>query len=220
MAIFLREPTLNIPSAMRSVPHSSEIPVSKPAQKLEDIPVDSEDESQAYDEEFHGLPNMKCYNVALEKVGLTKFVIVHILTDSRPIDTCEIRFFSMDNEWCYFPPENSVPNGHLEVSRNKAVLHCNEGFKERDGKRVYATCEKYKWLYRSLWCVEDTTQKNNNILAIVVGSVITTLILIFGLTIFLIRSKKIRGLCATYKPGNRNSQLSSPFFGDSSTTDL
>ncbi|GBM62260.1 hypothetical protein AVEN_44053-1 [Araneus ventricosus] len=65
----------------------------------------------------------------------------------------------MDNEWCLLPPENSVPNGHLEVSRNKAVLHCNEGFKERDGRRVYATCENFKWSYLSLQCVGKNGKK-------------------------------------------------------------
>ncbi|GBM28026.1 hypothetical protein AVEN_27418-1 [Araneus ventricosus] len=42
---------VNLPSA---APHSSEIPVPKPTEKLEDI---SEVESQAYDEDFHGVLN-------------------------------------------------------------------------------------------------------------------------------------------------------------------
>ncbi|GBN08539.1 hypothetical protein AVEN_142794-1 [Araneus ventricosus] len=36
------------------VSHTSEIPVSKPTEKLEDIPEDSEDKRQAHGEDFHG----------------------------------------------------------------------------------------------------------------------------------------------------------------------
>ncbi|GBN92895.1 hypothetical protein AVEN_71143-1 [Araneus ventricosus] len=40
---------------MRPVPHSSEIALPKPTEELEEIPEDSEDEVQAYDEDFHGV---------------------------------------------------------------------------------------------------------------------------------------------------------------------
>jgi hypothetical protein len=42
----------NLLSAMRPVPHSSEIPVPKSTEKLEDIPEDSEDEGETYDEDY------------------------------------------------------------------------------------------------------------------------------------------------------------------------
>ncbi|GBN41838.1 hypothetical protein AVEN_206150-1, partial [Araneus ventricosus] len=56
-------------------------------------------------------------------------------------------------KWCEHPPENSVPNGQLEVGRSQAVLHCKEGFREKDDRRIYATCNYNKWSYASLQCV-------------------------------------------------------------------
>ncbi|GBL82657.1 hypothetical protein AVEN_263730-1 [Araneus ventricosus] len=47
MALIRREPTLNLPLTMQPVPYSSEIPVPKPTEKLEDIPEDSEDEASS-----------------------------------------------------------------------------------------------------------------------------------------------------------------------------
>ncbi|GBN89239.1 hypothetical protein AVEN_169150-1, partial [Araneus ventricosus] len=72
----------------------------------------------------------------------TEYVSVKVSPDdSSSIELCAIEFFVKDDEWCEHPPENSIPNAQLEVSRNKGVLHCNEGFREKDGREVYATCE-------------------------------------------------------------------------------
>ncbi|GBM33979.1 hypothetical protein AVEN_53842-1 [Araneus ventricosus] len=58
MALINREPFSrrifypNLPSAMGPVPYSSEIPILKPTETLEDIPDDSEDKGWSPDEEF------------------------------------------------------------------------------------------------------------------------------------------------------------------------
>ncbi|GBM50296.1 hypothetical protein AVEN_219066-1 [Araneus ventricosus] len=69
------------------------------------------------------------------------------------LSLCEIELYVKDDEWCYQPPQNFIPNGQLEVSRSKAVLHCKLGFKEKDGRKVYATCENNTWSYLSLQCI-------------------------------------------------------------------
>ncbi|GBN89208.1 hypothetical protein AVEN_264627-1, partial [Araneus ventricosus] len=85
----------------------------------------------------------------------TEYVSVKVSPDdSSSIELCAIEFFVKDDEWCEHPPENSIPNAQLEVSRNKGVLHCNEGFREKDGREDYATCENNTWSYQSLQCVE------------------------------------------------------------------
>ncbi|CAL1285343.1 unnamed protein product [Larinioides sclopetarius] len=118
--------------------------------------------------------------------------------------------------WCRHPPEISVPNGQLEVSHSKAVLHCNEGFKEKDGREVYATCENQTWSYLSLQCVEDKSQKDYTPIVIVIGAVILTLA---GLAIFLLRKKKpTTGLFVLFKPGGNYGRLS--FLSDNNTTNL
>ncbi|GBM32752.1 hypothetical protein AVEN_83724-1 [Araneus ventricosus] len=87
----------------------------------------------------------------------TKYFTVLVSPDKKStIFMCEISVFAKDDDWCGHPPENSVPNGQLEVGRSKAVLHCNDGFKEKDGRRVYATCRNNKWSYVSLECVETS----------------------------------------------------------------
>ncbi|GBO26722.1 hypothetical protein AVEN_178170-1, partial [Araneus ventricosus] len=73
-------------------------------------------------------------------------------------------FLPSVDKWCEHPPENSVPNGQLEVGRSQAVLHCKEGFREKDDRRIYATCNYNKWSYASLQCVEDKPQKDYKIL--------------------------------------------------------
>ncbi|GBO05161.1 hypothetical protein AVEN_242884-1 [Araneus ventricosus] len=81
-------------------------------------------------------------------------ITVQISSDTASsIQLCKIQVFAKDDKWCLHPPEKSVPNGQLEVSRHRAVLRCNVGFKEKDGREVYATCENNKWSYLSLQCV-------------------------------------------------------------------
>ncbi|GBM32789.1 hypothetical protein AVEN_83750-1 [Araneus ventricosus] len=70
-----------------------------------------------------------------------------------------INFLPSADEWCEHPPENSVPNGQLEVSHSKAVLHCKEGFREKDGRDVYATCENNTWSFLSLECVGNSWRR-------------------------------------------------------------
>ncbi|GBM62255.1 hypothetical protein AVEN_44048-1 [Araneus ventricosus] len=81
------------------------------------------------------------------------------------LSLCEIEVYVKDDEWCDYPPQNFIPNGQLEVNRSKAVLHCKHGFKEKDGRKVYATCENNTWSYLSLQCVEGEPQKDYEILA-------------------------------------------------------
>ncbi|GBO36189.1 hypothetical protein AVEN_125740-1 [Araneus ventricosus] len=45
----------NLPSAIHPVPRSSEISITTSTEKLEDIPEGSEDEDQAYDDDFSGV---------------------------------------------------------------------------------------------------------------------------------------------------------------------
>ncbi|CAL1289821.1 unnamed protein product [Larinioides sclopetarius] len=168
-----------------------------------------------------GSPEVKCLHVSFQKYVVTKFIILNVLTNSSSIAMCEVYFYTADNNWCALPPNNSVPNGQLEVSRSKAVLHCKEGFKEKDGREVYATCENSTWSYISLQCAEDIPQKGHNTLAIVVGTLIATIILILlGWTIFSVRKKKMRKVCVICKPGNRNGHTSSQFSCDPSTSDV
>ncbi|GBN15436.1 hypothetical protein AVEN_161865-1 [Araneus ventricosus] len=96
----------------------------------------------------------------------TEFITVQVSSDTASsISLCLIEAYVKDDKWCEHPPENSVPNGQLEVSRNTAVLHCKPGFEEKDGREVYATCENKKWSYLSLQCVEAKPQKDHKILA-------------------------------------------------------
>ncbi|GBM50285.1 hypothetical protein AVEN_219059-1, partial [Araneus ventricosus] len=89
--------------------------------------------------------------------GIGKFTIRYSPTWNFTYDT-------YIDKWCEHPPENSVPNGQLEVSHSKAVLHCKEGFREKDGRDVYATCENNTWSFLSLECVESKPQKDNKLL--------------------------------------------------------
>ncbi|CAL1289824.1 unnamed protein product [Larinioides sclopetarius] len=168
-----------------------------------------------------GMPIVRCFFISFKKYGATKSAIVQILSDSSPVFLCEVKFFSIDNKWCEEPPKNSFPNGQLEVGRSKAVLHCKEGFRVNDDTRVVATCQNNIWSYQSLFCVEEESQEDNSALDIVIAAVVITLILIlFGLTIFLIRTERIRGICVICKPGNVNNCSASPNTGDPSTTDV
>ncbi|KAF8771708.1 Sushi like protein [Argiope bruennichi] len=211
------------------------------------------------------------------------------VNSGRPssLSICEIDVYTKDDEWCRDPPENLVLNGQLEINRNKAMLTCNEGFKEKDNRRVYATCEGNKWSYLRLQCMEilcdsavtnisnsegqwdingktskisvGTTmslkckegykpegkpltvtclkngnwtktsaickkgkpQKDYKILAIAVGAVVALIILILlGLTIFLIQRKKSREVVVIYKPGENNSYSAPPSVGGHSNTGL
>ncbi|GBL99057.1 hypothetical protein AVEN_227555-2 [Araneus ventricosus] len=84
----------------------------------------------------------------------TEYITIQVSTGPNSfISMCEIEVYMKDDEWCEHPPEHSVPNGQLEVGRSRAVLHCNEGFGEKDGKDVYATCGNGKWSFLSLQCV-------------------------------------------------------------------
>ncbi|CAL1289830.1 unnamed protein product [Larinioides sclopetarius] len=124
----------------------------------------------------------------------------------------QYRYNLESEKWCEVPPD-TVPNGQLEVDRSKAVLHCNKGFREKEGRAVYATCENKTWSYLSLQCTdtEDTPQKDYNTSGIVAGILIGLMILVlFGVMIFLIRTKKIRGICALYKLNSRNSNSTLP----------
>ncbi|CAL1289842.1 unnamed protein product [Larinioides sclopetarius] len=77
-----------------------------------------------------------------------------------PLQLCEVRVFTKSDKWCGHPPKNYVLNGQLAVNRSKAVLLCNEGFREKEGRRIYATCKNNKWSYLSLECVEGKPRKN------------------------------------------------------------
>ncbi|CAL1289868.1 unnamed protein product [Larinioides sclopetarius] len=154
--------------------------------------------------------------------GKTDFIVVEVSSNPSSIRLCEFTIYALDDKWCEVPPE-AVSNGQLEVGRSKAVLHCNKGFREKEGREVYATCENKTWSYLSLQCTdtEDTPQKYYNTPGIVAGIVIGSLILIlFGLAILLIRTKKIRGICALHKPDNRNSNSTLPVPVGCNSTDL
>ncbi|CAL1289832.1 unnamed protein product [Larinioides sclopetarius] len=142
----------------------------------------------------------------------TDFIVVEISSVPSSIRLCEFTIYTLDEKWCEVPPD-TVPNGQLEVDRSKAVLHCNKGFREKEGRAVYATCENKTWSYLSLQCTdtEDTPQKDYNTSGIVAGILIGLMILVlFGVMIFLIRTKKIRGICALYKLNSRNSNSTLP----------
>ncbi|KAF8771682.1 U3-lycotoxin-Ls1e like protein [Argiope bruennichi] len=84
-----------------------------------------------------------------------EFLTVQTVPDiPNSISLCEMEVFTRDDDWCTSPPGNLVPNGQLEVSRHKAILTCNEGFKEKHNSRVYAICEKNEWTYLRLQCIE------------------------------------------------------------------
>ncbi|CAL1289857.1 unnamed protein product, partial [Larinioides sclopetarius] len=163
----------------------------------------------------------KCIPLLFEDNNKAEYILVKVNITSSSILICEFKIFSKDDEWCERIPEKSAPNGQLEVGRSQAVLYCNDGFKEKDDRQVYATCENNTWSYQSLQCIEVTPQKDHNILAIALGSVfVIVIIILIGLTIFLIRTKKITGVFAIYKRGNRNNNSSLPISGGCSTTDL
>ncbi|GBM32743.1 hypothetical protein AVEN_83716-1 [Araneus ventricosus] len=112
-------------------------------------------------EPYH-LATAALYKVMLSQLSTntykskTESVTVQISSKANSsISLCEMTVFAKDDKWCEQPPENSVPNGQLEVSHSKAVLHCKEGFREKDVREVYATCENNTWLYLNLECVED-----------------------------------------------------------------
>ncbi|CAL1285342.1 unnamed protein product [Larinioides sclopetarius] len=177
----------------------------------------SESWDQTYVEDF-GSHMVDClfdsYPTNHDKTG--NITVQISLDQGSSISLCEISVFVKEDIWCRHPPEISVPNGQLEVSHSKAVLHCNEGFKEKDGREVYATCENQTWSYLSLQCVEDKSQKDYTPIVIVIGAVILTLA---GLAIFLLRKKKpTTGLFVLFKPGGNYGRLS--FLSDNNTTNL
>ncbi|CAL1285354.1 unnamed protein product [Larinioides sclopetarius] len=103
-----------------------------------------------------------CFGKVKDKCKVLDFQIpfnirfMPMLVETGPnssIPICEVAIYKKDDKWCKYPPEVSVPNGQLEVNRSKAVLHCNQGFKEKDSREVYATCENNTWSYLSLQCV-------------------------------------------------------------------
>ncbi|GBM18577.1 hypothetical protein AVEN_47961-1 [Araneus ventricosus] len=159
-------------------------------------------------------------------------ITVQVSSESASsMQLCVVEVFTKDDKWCGHPPLISVPNGQLEVGRNKATLHCNEGFKERNGREVYATCENNKWSYQNLTCGDGKPETDIKILdgkpetdyktlAIVFGCVVVIMILILvGLKIFLILRKKTRGVVVKYKPGEDNSFFSPLFDTGHSTID-
>ncbi|CAL1297843.1 unnamed protein product [Larinioides sclopetarius] len=84
-----------------------------------------------------------------------EFITIQVQSGTAiSLQVCEIEVYSKDDEWCRDPTENFIPNGQLEVSRRKATLYCNDGFKEKDNRRVYATCESNKWSRLLLQCIE------------------------------------------------------------------
>ncbi|CAL1285349.1 unnamed protein product [Larinioides sclopetarius] len=139
-----------------------------------------------------GFKNVGCvFSSFMKNEKKTDHVTVQVLPDMASSTLlCEILVYAKKYKWCDEPPENSIPNGQLEVSRRSAVLHCNEGFKEKDDKEVYATCKNNTWSYMNLQCVEEKPQKDHRILAIVLTIVIVILTLV-GLAIFLHRRKKL-----------------------------
>ncbi|CAL1289855.1 unnamed protein product [Larinioides sclopetarius] len=105
-------------------------------------------------------PSKEFANVKTEIISLQ----ISSKTNSS-IFLCEIQVFTKSDKWCLHPPENSIPNGQLEVSRNQAALHCGKGFREKEGRQAYAICENNTWSYQDLQCVEGEPQKDHNILA-------------------------------------------------------
>ncbi|CAL1285348.1 unnamed protein product [Larinioides sclopetarius] len=113
-----------------------------------------------------GFKNVGCvFSSFMKNEKKTDHVTVQVLPDMASSTLlCEILVYAKKYKWCDEPPENSIPNGQLEVSRRSAVLHCNEGFKEKDDKEVYATCKNNTWSYMNLQCVEEKPQKDHRIL--------------------------------------------------------
>ncbi|CAL1289862.1 unnamed protein product [Larinioides sclopetarius] len=89
----------------------------------------------------------------------TKSITIEVSSKTNSsIAVCDMIVFSKDDNWCDHPPEYSAINGQLEVNHSKAVLHCKEGFREKEGREVYATCKNNTWSYLNLKCVD--TQEN------------------------------------------------------------
>ncbi|GFR30231.1 c4b-binding protein [Trichonephila clavata] len=77
---------------------------------------------------------------------------------SNILAVCEIEVYVKDDVWCKNSPELFIPNGRLEVSRDKATLRCLEGFKARDNTRL--VCEKNSWAGPNLQCEEILCDAN------------------------------------------------------------
>ncbi|XP_042900657.2 uncharacterized protein [Parasteatoda tepidariorum] len=72
---------------------------------------------------------------------------------SNVLNVCEIEVYVKDDVWCKNPPEIFIPNGHLEVSREKASLRCNSGYSEGENTRL--VCDKNNnWAGPNLQCNE------------------------------------------------------------------
>ncbi|XP_035232640.1 sushi domain-containing protein 1-like, partial [Stegodyphus dumicola] len=54
--------------------------------------------------------------------------------------------------WCDTPPDIFIPKGYLVVSRDKAALRCQEGYKTGENTRL--VCDKNKWSGPILKCEE------------------------------------------------------------------
>ncbi|GIY77726.1 hypothetical protein CEXT_101011, partial [Caerostris extrusa] len=50
------------------------------------------------------------------------------------------KVYVKDDVWCMKPPILFIPNGQLRSGRDKATLHCEEGYTERE-MSVFV-CEK------------------------------------------------------------------------------